>query len=42
MSDIQKLNFYDTVAMKAFVLDILVENQQLKSAVESASMCADG
>ncbi len=42
MFNIQKLNFYDTDAVKAFVLDVLVENQQLKTAAESADMRADG
>lgn len=29
-----KLNFYDTDAVKAFVLDILIENAELKSDLD--------
>lgn len=29
-----KLNFYDTDAVKAFVLDILIENTELKSDLD--------
>lgn len=31
-----KLNFYDTDAVKAFVLNILVENQELRAEVKAA------
>ena len=29
-----KLNFYDTDAVKAFVLDVLIENAELKSDLD--------
>ena len=33
-----KLNFYDTDAVKAFVLDILIENAELKSDLDYENM----
>ena len=41
MLNIPKLDFYDTAAVKAFVLDVLVENQQLKTVADSAESRAD-
>lgn len=41
MLNIRKLDFYDTDAVKAFVLDVLVENQQLKTAAGYAESRAD-
>lgn len=35
-----KLNFYDTDAVKAFVLDILIENAELKSDLDYEKKCA--
>lgn len=35
MPNIPTLNYYDTDAVKAFVLDILVENKQLHQSLES-------
>ena len=35
-----KLNFYDTDAVKAFVLDILIENAELKSDLDGSSTLA--
>ena len=32
-----KLNFYDTDAVKAFVLNILIENTELKESLERES-----
>lgn len=36
-----KLNFYDTDAVKAFVLDILIENAELKSDLEYEKKCSN-
>lgn len=36
-----KLNFYDTDAVKAFVLDILIENAELKSDLDYEKKCAN-
>lgn len=35
-----KLNFYDTDAVKAFVLDILIENAELKSDLDYEKKCS--
>ena len=35
------LNLYDTEAVKAFIFDILVENQELKKQVISAQTSSD-
>ena len=36
-----KLNFYDTDAVKAFVLDILIENTELKSDLDYERKCSN-
>ena len=36
-----KLNFYDTDAVKAFVLDILIENAELKSDLDYEKKCSN-
>lgn len=36
-----KLNFYDTDAVKAFVLNILIENAELKSDLDYERKCAN-
>lgn len=36
-----KLNFYDTDAVKAFVLDILIENTELKSDLDYEKKCSN-
>lgn len=36
-----KLNFYDVDAVKAFVLDILVENAELKSDLDYERKCSN-
>ena len=36
-----KLNFYDTDAVKAFVLDILIENAELKSNLDYEKKCSN-
>lgn len=36
-----KLNFYDTDAVKAFVLNVLVENEELRQAVSSERASAN-
>lgn len=36
-----KLNFYDTDAVKAFVLDILIENTELKSDLDHERKCSN-
>lgn len=35
------LNFYDTDAVKAFVLDILIENAELKSDLDYEKKCSN-
>lgn len=36
-----KLNFYDTDAVKAFVLDILIENAELKGDLDYEKKCSN-
>ena len=36
-----KLNFYDTDAVKAFVLNILIENAELKSDLDYEKKCSN-
>lgn len=36
-----KLNFYDTDAVKAFGLDILIENAELKSDLDYEKKCSN-
>lgn len=36
-----KLNFYDTDAVKTFVLNILIENAELKIDLDNEKKCSD-
>lgn len=42
MTNISKLNFYDPDAVKAFVLDILVENKQLDQSLTFERTSSNG
>lgn len=37
----RKLNFYDQEAVKSFLLDVLIENQKLRSALDAADASAN-